>query len=100
LTTPTSPAITQVTILLGAAYPNSTGYSPPTITVVIGVNNTVQWVNNDTAPHTVTATDRSFDSGNLNPGETWSYTFTNPATYTYVCTYHTWMKATVIVMAK
>jgi plastocyanin len=99
LTTPTSPATTQVTILPGAAYPNSTGYSPPTITVVIGVNNTVQWVNNDTAPHTVTATDRSFDSGNLNPGDTWSYTFTKPGTYTYVCTYHPWMKGTVIVVA-
>ena len=99
LTTPTSPATTQVAILPGAAYPNSTGYSPSTLTVVIGVNNTVQWVNNDTAPHTVTATDHSFDSGNLNPGDTWTYTFTKPGTYTYVCTYHPWMKGTVIVIA-
>ena len=99
LTTPTSPATAEVTILSGAAYPNSTGYSPSTITVVIGVNNTVQWVNNDTAPHTVTATDHSFDSGNLNPGDTWIYTFTKPGTYTYVCTYHPWMKGTVIVIA-
>ena len=99
LTTPTSPATAEVTILPGAAYPNSTGYSPSTITVVIGVNNTVQWVNNDTAPHTVTATDHSFDSGNLNPGDTWTYTFTKPGTYTYVCTYHPWMKGTVIVMS-
>jgi len=99
LTTPTSPATAQVAILSGAAYPNSTGYSPSTITVVIGVNNTVQWVNNDTAPHTVTATDHSFDSGNLNPGDTWIYTFTKPGTYTYVCTYHPWMKGTVIVIA-
>jgi plastocyanin len=99
LTTPTSPAIAQVTILNGAAYPNSTGYSPSTITVVIGVNNTVQWVNNDTAPHTVTATDHSFDSGNLNPSDTWSYTFTKPGSYTYVCTYHPWMKGTVVVLS-
>jgi plastocyanin len=98
-TTPSSPTISLVTILPGAAYPNSTGYSPPVITVVIGVNNTVEWVNNDSAPHTVTATDRSFDSGNLNPGDTWTYTFNTPGTYTYVCTYHPWMKGTVIVLA-
>ena len=98
-TTSTSPETAHVTILPGAAYPNSTGYSPSTITVVIGVNNTVEWVNNDTAPHTVTATDHSFDSGNLNPGDTWTYTFTKPGTYTYVCTYHPWMKGTVIVVS-
>ncbi len=95
----TSPVTANVTILPRAAYPNSTGYSPSTITVVIGVNNTVRWVNNDTAPHTVTATDHSFDSGNLNPGDTWTYTFTKPGTYTYVCTYHPWMKGTVIVVS-
>ena len=99
MATSQSSAISLVTILPGAAYPNSTGFSPPTITVVIGVNNTVEWVNNDTAPHTVTATDRSFDSGNLNPGETWTFTFTTPGTYTYVCTYHPWMKGTVVVLA-
>jgi len=98
-TTSTSPAIAHVTILPGASYPNSTGYSPDTITVVIGVNNTVEWVNNETAPHTVTATDHSFDSGNLSPGDTWTYTFTKPGTYTYVCTYHPWMKGTVIVVS-
>ncbi len=98
-TTPTSPATSQVSILPGAAYPNSTGFSPPTITVVVGVNNTVRWTNNDTAPHTVTASDHSFDSGNLNPGDTWTYTFNTPGTYTYVCTYHPWMKGTVIVVS-
>ena len=98
-TNSTSPATAQVSILAGAAYPNSTGFSPSTITVVIGVNNTVQWVNNDTAPHTVTATDHSFDSGNLNPGDTWTYTFTKPGTYSYVCTYHPWMMGTVIVVS-
>jgi nitrite reductase (NO-forming) len=80
-----------------AAQTTSTYYSPPTITVVIGVNNTVTWVNNDDAPHTVTATDGSFNSGNLNGGQSWSFTFTTPGTYTYYCAYHSWMKGTVIV---
>ena len=74
----------------------STYYSPSTVTVVIGVNNTVTWTNNDNAPHTVT--DKGvFDSGNLNPGQSWSHTFSTPGTYTYTCTYHPWMTGTVIV---
>ena len=76
---------------------SSLGYSPDTITIVIGVNNTVVWVNDDNMPHTVTATNKLFDSGNMNPGDTFSYTFTSPGTYTYGCSYHPWMKGTVIV---
>ena len=88
----------QVSILAGsAANTTKTYYSPPSITVVMGVNNTVTWTNNDNAPHTVTATDGSFDSGNLNAGQSWTHTFTKPGTYTYRCTYHPWMTGTVIV---
>ncbi|MGH9919874.1 MAG: multicopper oxidase domain-containing protein [Nitrososphaerales archaeon] len=73
------------------------GYSPATITVVIGVNNTVVWTNDDTAPHTVTAVNKAFDSGDLNQGDTFTYTFTTPGTYQYGCDYHPWMHGTVIV---
>ena len=98
-TTTSTPATGPVvTILPGsAAETASTYYSPPTITVVIGVNSTVTWVNNDDAPHTVTATDGSFNSGNLNAGQSWSHTFTTPGNYTYYCSYHSWMRGTVIV---
>ncbi|MGP8125865.1 MAG: cupredoxin domain-containing protein [Nitrososphaerales archaeon] len=99
-TTTSSSAVSgpRVSIAPGsAANTTSVYYSPPTITVVIGVNNTVTWVNNDDAPHTVTALDGSFDSGNMNPGQTWTYTFTTPGTYAYRCSYHSWMEGTVIV---
>ena len=79
---------------------NSPGFNPSTITVVIGVNNTVEWVNDDIAPHTVTANDGSFSSGNLNPGDTFSFTFTKQGTYMYHCNYHSWMLGTVIVKAQ
>ena len=82
-----------------AAQTASTYYLPPTITVVAGVNSTVTWVNNDDAPHTVTAIDGSFNSGNLDAGQSWTYTFTAPGTYSYICSYHLWMKGTVIVKA-
>ena len=98
-TSNTAPATAaHVSIPVGAGMDTSSpGYSPDIITVVIGVNNTVVWVNNDNMPHTVTATNKLFDSGNLNAGDTFSYTFTSPGTYTYGCSYHSWMKGTVIV---
>jgi nitrite reductase (NO-forming) len=90
----------QVAIPSGAGMDTSSpGYAPDTITVVIGVNNTVVWTNDDSMPHTVTATNKLFDSGNMNQGSTFSFTFTTPGTYTYGCSYHSWMKGTVIVKA-
>lgn len=98
--TSTNASNPQVDILYGsAANSTSTYYSPPTITVVIGKNNTVTWVNNDIAPHTVTADDGSFNSGNMNPGDTWTHVFTTPGTYTYHCIYHPWMHGTIIVLS-
>lgn len=95
-----SGATVRVSIPLGSATnTGSVGYSPATITVVIGVNNTVVWTNSDNAPHTVTAVGKSFDSGNMNQGDTFSHTFTTPGTYQYACSYHPWMKGTVIVKA-
>ena len=96
----TSLSIVQVSIDNGSGVdPNSPGYSPPNITVVIGINNTVKWVNYDSMPHTVTAVDGSFDSGNLDPGQSFVHTFNTPGTYVYVCIYHHWMEGTVIVIS-
>lgn len=72
-------------------------FAPSRIAVVIGVNNTVTFENLDRAPHTVTADDQSFDSGNLAAGATWNYTFASPGNYSYHCLYHNWMKGTVVV---
>jgi len=80
---------------------NPPGYQPDAITLVIGVNNTVTWTNDDSAAHTVTSTSApsggSFNSGNMNPGVTCTHTFTVPGTYQYGCAYHSWMKGTIIV---
>lgn len=70
-------------------------YGPDMVTVAAGT--TVTWTNNDTAPHTVTSTDGSFDSGNIAPGETFTYTFTSAGTFDYICNYHPNMTATVVV---
>jgi plastocyanin len=91
-----SPGVT-VTIPAGVGSSTSLNYAPPSITVVIGVNNTVTWVNKDQSIHTVTATDKSFDSGNILTGGSFTLKFTTPGTYSYVCIYHSWMKGTVVV---
>lgn len=88
----------NITIPLGAGTPQGApGYSPDVVTVVIGVNNTIVWLNNDTAIHTVTANNSIFNSGNMNPGDMFIYTFTTPGTYSYRCIYHSWMVGKVIV---
>jgi len=117
--TSTAPAITcpsaqcaNVTITAGAGSPppgysggkTTYGFSPDTVTVVIGKNNTVFWTNGDSAPHTVTSdTAGIFDSGTTGPlttqGGTFQFTFTTPGTYTYHCSFHNWMQGTVIVLA-
>ncbi len=95
-----SPITTKISIVLGAGTNTSSrGYSPDSITVVIGVNNTIKWTNDDTSPHTVTANDGSFYSGNMASGETFTYTFSKPGVYQYHCTYHPWMIGTVTVKA-
>jgi len=96
-TSSTSGLSVRVGMKGAAANPNSPGFSPSAIKVVIGINSTVVWINDDSVPHTVTADDGSFSSGNLNPGDSYSFTFTSPGTYTYHCSYHSWMKGTVIV---
>jgi plastocyanin len=62
---------------------------------------TVVWVNKDNTIHTVTANDGTFDSGDLQPGATFSYTFNTHGDYYYHCKYHSEMtgviKAVVII---
>jgi plastocyanin len=70
-------------------------FSPGQITVAPGT--TVTWVNKGPSPHTTTADDGSWDSGTLQQGEDFSFTFDQPGTYTYHCSIHPDMTATVKV---
>ncbi len=73
------------------------GYAPGTQRVEAGA--WVTWSNNGQDAHTVTAADESFDSGNLDPSEGFSWFFEQPGTYVYVCAYHPWMTGKIIVTA-
>jgi plastocyanin len=69
--------------------------------LVVKVGQTVRWTNHDSAPHTVTTTKApvKFDSGTLNQGDSWSYTFTKAGTYEYYCAVHPDMVSSVKVVA-
>jgi plastocyanin len=73
----------------------SLAFQPSRLEIAPGT--TVEWTNNDAVVHTVTAIDRSFDSGNIAPGATWRYTFTKPGTYQFFCVVHPFMKGGVTV---
>ena len=93
-----------VVSIIGAS--DDAQYNPQSITVMIGINNTVIWVNSGSIAHTVTSTTRTssgaplFDSGNMAAGAEFSYTFAHPGTYGYYCAYHGTMVGQVTVLAQ
>ncbi len=56
--------------------------------VEISKGTTVTWTNDDGVPHTVTSVSGAFDSGNIDPGKTYSYTFNQAGPFEYSCTNH------------
>ncbi len=66
------------------------------------IDETVYWINEDSAFHSVTSgqqenPDGLFDSGHIDPDEKFSYTFTEPGVYSYYCTLHPWMNGMIKV---
>ncbi|HET9444118.1 MAG TPA: cupredoxin family copper-binding protein [Acidimicrobiales bacterium] len=70
-------------------------FGPESIRIRAG--DTVTWTNRDDFDHTVGAEDRSFVSEAIPSGKTFTHTYADAGTFTYVCTIHPYMKATVAV---
>lgn len=70
-------------------------YLPRRLEIVAGT--TVAWKNDDPLDHSVTAADKSFDSGIVKSGAIWRWTFTRPGSYNVTCTPHPFMKITIVV---
>ncbi len=74
-------------------------FTPLVITVQTG--DTITWVNNDQALHTVVSSDTGpLDSGDLSNGQSYSYTFTTAGTYDYICSIHPFMLHGQIVVVQ
>jgi plastocyanin len=70
-------------------------FNPSSISVA--VNTTIKWTNKDPVVHTVTSDDGLFESGSIATNGVFSFTFSKAGTYSYHCTPHPTMIATVIV---
>jgi plastocyanin len=75
-------------------------FTPETLEVQQG--DVVVWTNKDFFPHTVTADGatadgKAFDSGNIDSQKQWHYVAKTRGEYTYSCTLHPTMKATLVV---
>ena len=98
-----SESTTTVSIIPGAAVPtNEKFYEPNSVETTVG--SMLTWVNEDTVPHTVTSgsventkpkPDGSFDSGIINPGNSFPFVIDKTGEYLYYCMIHPWMTGKV-----
>jgi plastocyanin len=102
LATTTGPSIAASTTTAGGTSSGSTAatiqnfaFHPPTTNAKVAQK--VTWSNDDSTTHTVTADNGSFDSGNLSPGKSFSFTFAKSGTMKYHCSIHSFMHGTVNV---
>lgn len=89
-------------------------FDPATITVPVGT--TITWRSEESITHTVTSgryegvdettglrssqdPDGTFNARLEGKGKTFSFTFTEPGSYTYYCDIHQGMNATIVVVA-
>ncbi len=71
-------------------------FQPSSLEVPVGTK--VEWHNQDGMQHTVTSDIQGlFDSGALNPGKKFDFTFNTPGSYSYHCNIHPGMQGTITV---
>ena len=70
-------------------------FQPETASVAAGTELT--WTNEDPEAHTVTADNEAFDSGPIDPGQTYSVSVDESGAVTYLCAIHPSMKGTIQV---
>src|ERR687889_1656413 len=70
-------------------------FKPANITIKRGTR--VRWINKDSHPHTATATNgKSFDSGRLGKGQSYTHTFKSAGKKKYLCEIHPFMRGSVV----
>ena len=76
--------------------PQEWNYTPNDLTVAVSA--TITWTNMGAVAHTVTADGgASFDSRNVDPQATFTFTPDAPGTFPYHCTFHPWMTGSLTV---
>lgn len=75
-------------------------FAPSDLTVTAG--DSVRWVNTSDTPHTATSDvtgSGSWDSGAVNPGQSFVRQFTRAGTYSYLCVFHPGQTGSITVKA-
>ena len=93
----TSTRSVVVAIAKGSGTNLHLGFEPSIVTLVLGVNNTVVWKNEDTDWHTAHSNLPEFDSGLIPSGSSFTHVFERTGTYPYHCDPHPWMTGIVVV---
>ncbi len=109
----TAATVVALTVLLALAAPGAVHsqqpppvaiqnfeFRPVTLRVTIRSGETrqeVRWVNNGSVAHTVTADRGAFNSGQLAPGDTFSFAFAAAGTFDYHCENHPTMKGQLVI---
>jgi uncharacterized protein (TIGR03118 family) len=70
-------------------------FAPGTLDISAGTQ--VTWTNKQNVQHDVTADDNQYHSDTLDVNGSFSHTYSAPGKYTYHCSIHPFMKATVVV---
>lgn len=97
MSAPASSGAVQAPVGGNAVSIQNFAFAPANLTVKVGTE--VTWTNADEDPHTVVAKGGQFKSEVLQTGATYTFTFTTPGTYEYLCSIHPFMTATVVVTA-
>jgi len=75
---------------------NNLTFEPEEITVVIGVNNTIRWLNQETTPVFINSINGNWTSLKINPNESEFLLFAESGIYEYFS--HPWMQGKVVVL--
>jgi len=90
-----SPATPSGGVTAGAVKIKDFAFDPDPVTAKVGQK--ITWTNEDSVAHNVIADDGTFKSATMNQGDTYSFTPKKAGTFSYVCTFHAQMKATLTV---
>ena len=83
---PTQPTSAQSSGRAASIAMEDDRFDPKAITIAAGT--TVTWTNTGGDWHSVAAFDGSFESDQIAPGGSYSWTFTTPGEYSYICKHH------------
>ena len=85
---PNAPASASATVIIAKF-----AFAPVSTTIKAGQS--VTFTNNDAVAHTTTGA--AWDSGDIQPGQSFTLTPTQPGTVTYHCSFHPFMTGTLII---